>query len=240
MNYAVIVAGGTGSRMGLGFNKVFAELGGETVIARAVRAFQAAEAIDEILVVAGNPQAGSAEADCSRARELLGAEKFSKLRAVVPGGPSRMESVECGLRALTAEEDDIVLVHDGGRPFVTPQLIGSVAAAASRYGAAVCGISPKDTMQAIDAEGFVERTFDRSRLLAVHTPAAARWGLMKRARGKARAEGYFETPGFEDSALLALSGAQVKVVPSFAGNIKITTPEDLHSAEALLSAQMKD
>ncbi|MCB0346468.1 MAG: 2-C-methyl-D-erythritol 4-phosphate cytidylyltransferase [Bdellovibrionales bacterium] len=235
MNHAVIVAGGTGSRMGLGFNKVFAELGGEPVLAHTIRAFENSASIDSITVVAGNPDAGSAEDDCAKVLEIVHAAGFTKVRKAVAGGSTRMASVENGLMSLGAAEDDIVLVQDGGRPFVTPALIEELICAVKEHGAAVCGVVPNDTIHAIDAEGFVKDTYDRSRLLAVHTPAAARWGTLKAARDKARSDGYLDAPGFEDSAVLARFGAKVKIVQSRHENIKLTTPQDMQLAAAILA-----
>ncbi len=237
MNHALIVAGGTGSRMGLGYNKVFAQLGSEPVLAHVIRAFERSANIDSITVVAGNPDAETVDADHGAVSEIAARAGFSKLRPSVAGGSTRMQSVENGLRALAPSDEDVILIQDGGRPFVSVELIDRVLEAADEFGAAVCGVRPKDSIQTISADGFVERTHQRSALLAVHTPAAAHWGLLREAREKARNEGYLDAPGYEDSALLALLGAKVKVVPSFYENIKITSPEDLVLAETLLNSR---
>ena len=231
---AVIVAGGVGKRLGLGFNKVFAELSGVPLLAYTLQNFERCEQVDQIVICAGNPADGTSDLDQARTQKIVDEYGFQKVVTVVAGGSTRMASVEAGLLAADASDDDIVLVQDGSRPFSSPDLISKVLEAALAYDAAICGVTPKDTIQFINEDGFSVNTIDRSKLLAIHTPVAAKWKFLRDARTKASQEGYLDTPGFEDSAILQKYGISVKVVESSYTNVKVTTPEDLDIAAQLL------
>lgn len=234
MNVAIIVAGGAGKRLGLGFNKAFALLEGVPLICYAISNFERCAEIDAIVVCAGNDEDGSGEHDVRRVRELLAEYHFRKVERVVVGAPTRMQSVGKGLAAAELNDADLVLIQDASRPFCAPALVTRLLAEAREHGAAICGTPPKDTVQQIDERGMVTDTFDRSRLIAIATPAVAEWKLLREARAKAIAGSYLDTPGFEDSALLQKSGAAVKCVQTDYTNIKITTEEDLEIARVLL------
>lgn len=239
MNCAIVVAGGVGQRMGLGFNKAFANLAGQPVILYTLKNFENCPEIDSIVIAAGNPTDGTAEQDCKQVNQLVIQAKLRKIKAVVAGAVTRMQSVAQGLRAASLQDEDIVLVQDAARPFTPPDLISRMIAQAKEFGAAVCGTTPKDTIQQLDRNGFTTSTYDRRELAAVFTPVAVRWALLQKARAKALQEGILDTPGFEDSALLQRAGIKVRLVPCGHENIKITTPEDLRLAETLLTKQME-
>ena len=233
MNIAIILAGGIGRRMNLGYNKVFAELAGAPILAHTLTNFEECDRVDQVVVVAGNDSEGTAAEDIARVSDLIEERGFGKVISVVAGGATRMQSAEHGLAAADADDKDIVLVQDGDRPFTPPELITRAIEAAEQHDAAVCGAQPKDTIQLLDAEGLAVETLDRSRTLSVFTPVAARWGILQKAREKAQREGYIDTPGYEDSAVLQRYGVKVKVVPCDYTNIKITTPDDLEFAELI-------
>lgn len=230
----VIVAGGIGRRFKSGFNKIFAEICGRPIISHTIQNFESCPDLNSIVITAGNPKDQTAEQDCKLVREMIAKEGFRKVKAVVAGGPTRMQSVGEGLKAIPLKDDDFVLIQDAARPFTPPALISQIITAAKEHGAAICGTTPKDTIQKKDADGFATETFDRNHLVAVFTPVAVRWGLLKRAREKAVREKTLDTPGFEDSAILQLAGIKVKIVPCDDTNLKITTPEDLLLAEQIL------
>lgn len=235
MNIAIILAGGTGSRMNLGYNKVFANLNDTPILTHTIRNFEHCPDIDRFVIVAGNQQADSVAHDVQKVHEISEKENFKKLHAIVPGDEARMLSVSCGLEAADLDQNDIVLIQDGGRPFCPSELITSLIKEAETHGASICGATPKDTIQQLNEDGFATHTFDRSKLLAIFTPVAARWKLLKESREKAKREGYLNTPGFEDSALLQRNGIPVKVVYCDYTNIKITTPDDIWLAEKILT-----
>ena len=216
---AVIVAAGSASRMG-GIDKVMAELGGEPMIARTVRAFQECDAVAEIVIV-------------TREDLILPITSLTKscdkVKAVVSGGKSRQESVGKGLAALS-KDVKLAAVHDGARPLITWQLIDWVIRAANTYGAAAPAIPVKDTIKTV--EGFlVVNTPDRSKLRAVQTPQVFDMDLLKGALLKAYQDGAEVT---DDCSAVERLGMKVKIVEGDEKNLKVTTPMDLKIAEMLL------
>lgn len=238
MNHVIIVAGGTGRRLGLGYNKIFAKLLDRPVLSYTIENFVASPVIDQIVVCAGNPQDGTAEMDGQRVREILEQEDLLERVQVVSGAATRMQSVQCGLDVLSLEEDHIVLIQDASRPFTSQSLIEELIEAAQTHGASICGVKPKDTIQRVDESGCCVQTYDRETLRAIATPVAVKWGLLRAAREKARKEGYLDTPGFEDSALLQQNGVPTYFIDCGYTNIKLTTQEDLFLAERLLSERV--
>jgi 2-C-methyl-D-erythritol 4-phosphate cytidylyltransferase len=216
---AVIVAGGSASRMG-GIDKVMAKLRGEPMIKRTVRTFQECDAVTEIVVVTRADLILSVTSLCAG---------FDKVKAVVVGGKDRQESVQNGLNALS-EKVKLAAIHDGARPLITWQVIDRVIRAANTYGAAIPAIPVKDTIKTFDG-GFVGETPDRSALRAVQTPQVFDFDLLRGALGKAKAKGVSIT---DDSSAVELMGMKVKVVEGDERNLKVTTPMDLKIAEMLL------
>lgn len=238
MNVAIIVAGGVGTRLGLGFNKAFAEILGKPVLAYSVQAFQDSPSVDSIIVVCGGHHRADGALERKKVYELQEQYQWSKLSAVVPGGATRNLSVESGLQAANLLPESIVFVHDAARPLVTGQIIDSVFRGALETGAAVCALRPKDTI-ARAGDGKLGEVLNREELVAIQTPVAARWNFLREARSAAFTEGYAETPGFEDSALLVRYGVSVVIVQGSEENIKVTTPEDLPVAQQILQVRAK-
>ena len=219
---AVIVAAGSASRME-GIDKVMAPLGGEPMIVRTVRQFQACDAIREIVVVT-RPDLIVPIMDLCH--------DFDKVRAVVVGGESREDSVNMGLNTLS-EKCQLVAVQDGARPFASWQLIDRVVRAANTYGAAAPAIAVKDTIQVVQG-GLVVATPDRSALRAVQTPQVFDFDLLRAALAQAKAD---KSKITDDCSAVELFGMKVRIVEGDERNIKITTPLDLKIAQLLLEEE---
>ncbi len=216
---AVIVAAGNSSRMG-GIDKVMAELGGEPMLVHTVRAFDACDAIREIVIVT-RAQLLETVMDLCRG--------FSKVKTVVVGGADRAESVENGIRALS-DKVRLVAVQDGARPLITDAVIDRVVRAAHTYGAAVPAVPVKDTIK-YTRGGMVQETPDRRFLQAVQTPQVFDLDLLSGALQKARQDKAVIT---DDASAVERLGMSVKLVEGDERNIKITTPIDLQIAAQLL------
>jgi len=213
---AVIVAAGAGRRFGGG--KPFALLAGRPLVEWSLAAFEAHPLVQAIVLVLADDSG-----------KVLYRTKFRKVIDVVRGGERRQDSVGCGFARLDPAATDVVLVHDGARPFVSAELIGRVVEAARLRGAAVPVVPVPDTIKEVDG-GRVVRTIDRARFGRVQTPQAFSYPLLEKALAKARADGF---RGTDDAVLIERCGAEVAVVEGDARNIKITTPLDLRIAEGL-------
>lgn len=223
MNVAIIAAAGQGTRMAGERPKQFLELAGTPIIFHTLQAFEQCDSIQEIIVVI--PAAESAAF-----LSLADKHSLRKLSKVVPGGATRAESVLCGLRAVPETTVDIVAVHDGVRPFVTPEEIARTIAAALEGGAAVLVSSPVDTVKEV-RDGAVLRTLGRGELRNALTPQCFRYSLLRRAYEEADVSDPALT---DDSSLVERLGQRVTIVEGSARNIKITRPEDLAVAEVFL------
>ena len=219
---AVIVAGGVGRRLKSSVHKPFVRLKGRPLLARTLAAFERSSAVQSVVLVAH-------EDDVNRAWALARRYRCRKVRAVVPGGKSRMGSVDQGLRALPPETRWVV-VHDAARPLITPELINTVVRQARRCRAALVALPVVPTIKE-GRSGWVTGTLDRTRLWEVQTPQVFERRLLEKAHARGRAEGITAT---DDSALVERLGTRVRIVPGSRRNIKITTPEDRVIAEAFL------
>lgn len=216
---AVIVAGGNATRMG-GIDKVMADLAGEPMIRRTVRAFDECEAISEIVVVT--------RADLIE--KIMGiCREFPKLTAVVVGGESRQASVQNGLNALSGKVK-LVAIHDGARPLISWQVIDRAVRAANSYGAAAPAIPVKDTIKVVSG-GVVVQTPERETLRAVQTPQVFDIDILRAAHAKLASDGAQVT---DDCAAVERMGMSVKIVEGDERNLKVTTPMDLRLANMLL------
>ena len=219
---AVIVAAGSASRMG-GIDKVMADLGGEPMILRTVRAFQNCDAIASIVIVTREDLIQSIAGLC---------RDMKKVVAVVAGGGSRQESVHLGLNALP-KGTKLAAVHDGARPLISWQIIDRVVRAANTYGAAAPAIPVKDTIKVVSG-GLVKETPDRSALMAVQTPQVFDFDLLRGALKKAETDGASVT---DDCSAVERTGMKIKIVEGDERNLKVTTPMDLKIAELLLEEE---
>jgi 2-C-methyl-D-erythritol 4-phosphate cytidylyltransferase/2-C-methyl-D-erythritol 2,4-cyclodiphosphate synthase len=222
---AILAAGGSGVRAGV--QKQWLELGGETVLRRAARVLAACEAVDELVVVVPPGE---------EVRGLAEVEGLGKAARAVAGGAARADSVRNGARA--AEGCGIVVVHDAARPFATAALAARVAEAAARDGAALAALPVTDTVKRAvslpgDEPARVEATLDRRALWLAQTPQAFRRELLLAAF---HAAGSRAADATDECALVEAMGAPVTLVPGEAGNFKITGPEDIARARAVLEA----
>ncbi len=219
MWYAIILAGGSGSRMGADRNKVLLDLRGEPVIARSVRAFSGL--VDGIVLV-------SREEDMPVMRAVMDAACLHA--AIVSGGDTRQASVWNGLCALPSDCTH-VLIHDGARCLVDEDTIRRCMASAEECGTGVAAIPAIDTIKQVDADELVAATPDRSTLRAVQTPQGFEAELIRRAHRSAQAEGFL---GTDDASLVERLGHPVRLTLGDRKNLKLTTPEDLIMADAFL------
>lgn len=222
----IILAGGSSTRYGTGENKTLVELLGRPVLEYSLRVFLGSPAVDEVILAA---RAGE-EATLRALAESLSPEKPV---TVVTGGKDRAKSVQ---NALTAAKGERVLIHDGARPLVTKELLEDcLAALAQADGAAVAVASP-DTVKLTGADGYVERSTDRSRTWLIQTPQAfyrEELLALHRALGDGPERGQIT----DDCMLLERAGRRVKLVPGSCRNLKITTPEDRELAEFYLKKE---
>jgi 2-C-methyl-D-erythritol 4-phosphate cytidylyltransferase len=219
---AILVAAGRGERMGADRPKAFLDLAGRPLLVRSAEAFEGSASVDGIVAVV---PAGCEEL----ARALLGG--LRKLSAVVPGGARRQDSVLAGLRAAPPAFAGVVLVHDAARPFVSSELIDSVARAAREHGAALPLAPVIDTVKRVSGNEVLE-TLDRDELRAAQTPQGFRHGVLLRAYEAAYREGVTVT---DEAAAVERLGQRVVAVAGAETNRKLTTPLDWAWAEALLA-----
>ena len=211
-----------------GRSKVFVELGGEPMLAHVLRALDEAPSVTSITVVARQELVADT-------RELIERTRTDKAATVCAGGPSRSASVANGV-AETPSDAQYVLIHDGARPCLTPALVESSIAAAKEHGAAVCGLASAVTIKAADDKARVRLTLDRESLWLVQTPQVFRkdWLVQALARfGERQPNGDLDQFP-DDAAILEWAGFPVHLVPGDPLNIKVTAPDDLIVAEAIL------
>jgi 2-C-methyl-D-erythritol 4-phosphate cytidylyltransferase len=224
MNVAIIAAAGQGKRLGGGRAKQFLELAGTPIIIHTLKRFEQCAAIHEIFVVLP-------AADAASFLTLAAKYGLRKLTRVVAGGPTRAESVWRGLQAVRPATAGIVAVHDGVRPFVTPEEIARTVEAADASGAAILTAPATDTIKEIE-NGQVRRTLARAQLRHALTPQCFRYTLLRRAYEEA---GDLSTADItDDSALVERLCVPVAIVEGDARNIKITRPSDIALGEILL------
>ncbi|MEN6414657.1 MAG: 2-C-methyl-D-erythritol 4-phosphate cytidylyltransferase [Veillonellales bacterium] len=220
---AVIAAAGQGRRMGGGINKIFIPLFDCPILVHSVRMFSHCPAVDSLVIV-------SAAGEAAQVEELLRNLTDVKPWQVVEGGSERQYSIA---RALTAieTETDIIVIHDGARPLVEAPAIEQVIATARQYRAAGIAVPVKDTIKSVNEAGFITETPERKALWAMQTPQAFEAGLLRQAYLEADRRQYL---GTDDAGLVERLGIPVKIVAGSYRNIKITTPEDLIIAQALM------
>lgn len=217
---AIIVAGGKGTRMGAGKNKVFLTIGGREIIHYTISAFEWNKNIDEIIIVTGHD-------DIEECSALVKNSNFKKVTKITEGGASRQQSVFNG---LSASDGDIVLIHDGARALVTGKEIDNAIEDCMRHGAAAVGVKCKDTLKSV-TNGFITATVDRESTYRIQTPQAFKLSEIKSLHERAAREGFSAT---DDCMIAEHYGIKVKVSDGSYDNIKITTPEDMLLAENIL------
>lgn len=226
-NSAIVLAGGMGTRMGGGkVTKQMMRIDGIPVVVRSLLAFQNCEYVNEIIIV-GREEELDYYADFSESFGL------SKITAVVKGGKTRQESVFCGIQKIS-DKSEYLAIHDGARCLVTSEIIQRTYDEANKYGAAAAAEGMTDTVKRCDASGMVKETLDRSELWRVQTPQTFKTNIYLAAAYTADKEKYEAT---DDCMLAEHAGFRVKLIDCGHENIKITCPQDLIIAEAILTAR---
>lgn len=220
----VIAAAGRGSRMKSGTNKQYMLLDGRPILSYCLDFFERQEVVDAIVVICG-----AEERDYCQS-EIIQRFKYRKVTAVLPGGRERQDSIWVGLQNL-GDDTGLVVVHDGARPFISGEVWTRLVAAAREWGAAIPGVVSKDTLKLVDQDGFVQQTLPRSSVFAIQTPQIFKYDELVAAYRHAQEDNF---QGTDDASLFERYIGRVKVVVGDYRNLKITTPEDIKIAEALL------
>lgn len=222
---AVIVAGGKGTRMNMNESKQFMMIGDMPVLSRTISAFENSQNVSEIVVVVN-------EEDVSFCEEnIVNAYNFRKVTKVVAGGKERQYSVYNGI-SNTNSSANIVLIHDGARPFITEDVIRNTIDGAIEHSSAVCAVKVKDTIKVASSEGIITKTLERDSLWSIQTPQAFKRNVILAAHEKAQNDNFL---GTDDAVLVEQLGIATKIVLGNYLNIKITTQEDLLFAQAIIN-----
>ncbi len=230
---AIVLAAGSGKRMGSGIPKQFMTLGNQPLICYSLREIERSEIIDDCILVTGKRDIPYAES------EIVKKYGFHKVKGVIAGGAERYESVFRGLQAME-DRSGYTFIHDGARPFLTEEILRQTYEAVKKYDACVAAMPVKDTVKIADEEDFAVQTPNRNFVWAVQTPQVFATELICRAYQmlferleELEGEGISVT----DDAMVAetMLGIRVKLVRASYENIKITTPEDMRTALAFLS-----
>lgn len=221
---AIVLAAGNGSRMNSHTKKQFIEIKGKPIVWYSLFAFQQS-VVDEIVLVTGKDDVDYCQ------KEIVQRYNINKVKAVVAGGKERYESVNNGLKEVSG---DIVLIHDGARPMINQSIIDRCVEGAKRYGAVVAGMPVKDTIKIVTVDNIIEDTPDRSKVWITQTPQAFNTKLVKDSYEKMME---CNDSSVTDDAMVVekYSTQKVRFVEGDYSNIKITTPEDICLAEALLN-----
>lgn len=222
-NCAVIVAAGKGTRMKTKVNKQFLNLKDKPLLYYTLKTFCDNEYIDDIVVVLAKDEIEYCK------KNIILKYGLNKIKVVVEGGNTRQESVINGLEAI--EDCDIVLIHDGARPFVDKSIIEDGIKYAELYGACACGVKPKDTIKIKSDNGFSVQTPDRDTLFCVQTPQCFRYNIILECHKKANLE---KVEATDDTMIVEKYNYKVYLYEGSYINIKITTPEDLVIGEKIL------
>ncbi|ALJ01276.1 2-C-methyl-D-erythritol 4-phosphate cytidylyltransferase [Rufibacter tibetensis] len=218
--YAIVVAGGSGSRMQAAMPKQFLPIAGEPVLMHTLRRFHAFD--PDMLLVVVLP-----EAEILTWQNLCATHQFTLPHQVTAGGKSRFQSVKNGLEVLAQEEDGVVAVHDGVRPFIDNALLTAAYTTAAESGAAVVAVSLKESIRRV--RGASSKAVNRTAYRLVQTPQCFRLPLLRRAYAQP------EIPLFtDDASVVERFGHKIQLVEGSFRNIKLTTPEDIVLAEAFL------
>jgi 2-C-methyl-D-erythritol 4-phosphate cytidylyltransferase len=230
MVYVLIVAGGKGARFSSHKPKQYEPLAGIPILIHTLRAFDACEVVDSmVLVVPG--------ADIRFVRDsMVPAAGLQKTVRTIAGGPRRQESVYNGLRRIEGGDETVVVIHDAVRPLVTGKCVFRCVEAARQHGACITALPAWDTLKRATPSGTIETTLPRERVWLAQTPQAFRMNLIRAAHVKARKQRHL---GTDDASLVERMGVAVHILPGSRCNIKITTVQDLAFAEFLLQARQK-
>jgi len=214
----IIVAAGSGVRLGAKVPKAFVRLNGKPMVEYSLQAFQECQSVAEIILV---------KPASYQVNGIKYFDRYSKLSAVVSGGKERLDSVRAGLN-MVSQDSKIILIHDAARPVIRAEQITAVIRAAEKYGAAILAAPVTDTIKNAKA-GRITGTVDRSQLWKAQTPQGFNKSLLQRSHFNRK-----NSPATDDSQLVEMINGKVHIVPGDGNNIKVTTPTDLEIASWLL------
>lgn len=221
INSVIIVAGGSGSRMNMDINKQFIKLNNKEIILHTIDKFYNNKNIDEIVVVIKKEEE-------NYFNEIIKKYDYKDIK-ISYAGKERQDSVFNGINSLN-KNTEIVLVHDGARPFVDDFIINNSINEAKKIGALVVGVKVKDTIKVVK-NNEIESTLKRDELISVQTPQTFKYDVLKKAYLKAYEDNFY---GTDDSSLVERLGIKVKVIDGSYDNIKITTKEDLVFSQEII------
>ena len=224
-NTAIVLAAGQGKRMHSKVQKQFLEIQGYPVLYYSLRCFQESPLIQDIILVTGEESISYCK------EEIVQKYGFTKVSAVIPGGKERYDSVYAGL--CECRDCEYVLIHDGARPFVTEEILKRGLQKVKETGACVIGMPSKDTVKLSDEEGYVKETPNRKCVWTIQTPQIFSYSLIREAHDSIRQK---DMSKITDDAMVVEqeTGAKVALAEGSYQNIKITTPEDLNTAEMFI------
>jgi len=223
---AIIVAAGKGVRMKGRVRKQYLDLSGRSVLSHSLTTLDSCNLIGEIFIVVPKEDIEYCQ------KKILSALDLNKLVGLVEGGTHRYDSVYNGLRSVD-KKTDVVVIHDGVRPFVQGEDLTACILIAKDYGACIFGIPTSDTLKHVRQSGIIEGTLSRKNVWFAQTPQAFHYDLIRKAHETARRDGYGAT---DDASLVEKLGIDVKIIHGSRYNLKITTQEDLALAQAMLDA----
>ena len=223
---AIIVAAGSGRRMGTETKKQFLTLFGRPVLAHTIEAIEKCRLVKSIIVVTN-------EDDILTVKDIVSSVDSEKVKSIVTGGSTRAQSVYKGLLEVP-ENNGIVLIHDGVRPVVPEALIENVIMDAYEYGAAALGFKIKDTIKAVDKNGFISETLDREKMIAIQTPQCFKYDIIKKAYED------FSENATDDCSLVEQLGVNVKITEGSCLNIKLTTREDMSILSRIIESNYEE
>ena len=215
--FAIVPAAGSGSRIGGDIKKQFLPLKGKPIIVHTLQQFENCPEVDEVALAL--PESAMSEMET-----VVDRYRLHKVSKMVLGGTRRQDSVRNVLNRLTLKASDIVLVHDGVRPFIETKRITHLLKLCREYDAVVLAVQPKDTIRRSTGGGFFDQTLDRTALWLIQTPQAFRAKHLVRAFEKAYEDKFYST---DEAALVERLGVKIRIMEGNYDNIKITTPEDL-------------
>ncbi len=230
---AIVLAGGSGSRMNSAVKKQYLLLGDRPVLWYSLQVFQNCPRIDEIVLICG-----AGEVEFCR-REFADQYGFTKITHIAEGGRERYDSVYEGLRVL--DDCDFVLIHDGARPFIDQTMLDRIFETICAGEACVVGMPVKDTIKMRDEEGYVADTLPREKLWMIQTPQAFPYSLIRKAYENLRQETIPPNDITDDAMVVErCTESRIRLIEGSYDNIKITTPEDLISAKMIAKRYRKD
>lgn len=217
---AIILAAGMGNRMNLGYNKIFYNFK-KPLICYTIDVFEKSKVVDEIiLVVAKNEE--------NKFKEIINNNNYQKISKIFVGGETRQDSSRIGVENCDAE---IVLIHDGARPFIKQETITKSVEATKKFGASIFAVPCKDTVKLAQEDKIIDKTLNRTKIWMAQTPQTFFRDLILEAHTKAKAENFI---GTDEASLLEKIGKKVKLVMGSYDNIKVTTEEDLLLAKLII------